>query len=66
MMGYLNYGMFKSITPGIAIECDIVVALLTAMALYRHRQNIVRLATRTEKKTYLTKKNKETEGEKQA
>ena len=65
IMGYLNYGMFKSITPRIAIECDIVVALLTAMALYRHRQNMVRLATHTEKKTYLSKINKESEGERQ-
>lgn len=56
IMGAMNLGYFKNITPELAIECDIVVGLLTAMALFRHRENIVRLMNHTEKKTYLHSK----------
>ncbi len=37
----------------------IVTALLTILAYYKHRENIGRLLKGTERKTYLTKKNKE-------
>ena len=37
-------------------ELYIVLAVLTAMALYRHRENIKRLLSGTESKIYLTKK----------
>ncbi|MCM1135275.1 MAG: glycerol-3-phosphate 1-O-acyltransferase PlsY [Clostridium sp.] len=40
-------------------EMYIVTALLTALAYYKHRENIVRLLKGVERKTYLTKKNKE-------
>ncbi len=56
--GAFHLGFFKNITPQIALECDIVVGLLCAMALFRHRENMVRLVKHTEKKTYLSKKNK--------
>ncbi len=59
LMGHFRYGMFKNITPEIALECNIVVALLCAMAIFRHRKNIVQLFNGTEKKTYLSSKNKE-------
>ncbi len=40
-------------------ELYVVAALLTVMAIYRHRANIVRLINGTERKTYLTSKHKE-------
>ena len=61
LWGAFRLGCFGSITPQIALECDIVAALLCAMALYRHRENMVRLVSHTEKKTYLSKKNKQEE-----
>lgn len=57
--GALRFGFFGSITPALALECDIVVGLLCAMALFRHRANMVRLIRHEEKKTYLSKKNKQ-------
>ena len=56
IMGAFNLGCFKSVTPEIAMECDIIVGLLTIMALFRHRNNIVRLINHTEKKVYLKQK----------
>lgn len=41
-------------------ELYIVLAILTAMALYRHRMNIRRLLSGTESKIYLTKKHNKT------
>ena len=41
-------------------ELYIVLAVLTFMALYRHRANIKRLLSGTESKIYLSKKHKET------
>lgn len=41
------------------IEMYIVAALLTIMAYYKHRENIVRLIKGEERKTYLTHKHKE-------
>lgn len=43
---------------GILIEMYIITVLLTVMAYYKHRENIVRLLKGQERKTYLTKKNK--------
>ncbi|MBQ8955616.1 MAG: glycerol-3-phosphate 1-O-acyltransferase PlsY [Lachnospiraceae bacterium] len=56
IMGAFRLGFFGSITTPVAIECDILTALMCGMAIFRHRQNIVRLAQHTEKKTYLFKK----------
>lgn len=39
-------------------EMYILTALLTALAYYKHRENIVRLVKGQERKTYLTKKKK--------
>lgn len=58
VMGALRLGYFRNITAAGAIECDIVTAIFCGMALYRHRANIVRLIQHTEKKTYLSKKNR--------
>lgn len=41
------------------IEMYIVAGLLTVMAYYKHKDNIKRLLTGTERKTYLTHKNEE-------
>ena len=51
--GIFRIGWFSSVSDATALECDVVAALLCAMALYRHRENIKRLLTHTEKKTYL-------------
>lgn len=40
-------------------EMYVILALLTAMAFWKHRENIKRLLSGTERKTYLTHKNKE-------
>ncbi|MBO5550535.1 MAG: glycerol-3-phosphate 1-O-acyltransferase PlsY [Lachnospiraceae bacterium] len=62
IMGALRLGTFRNITTPVAIECAIVTALLCGMAIYRHRENIVRLIQHNEKKTYLTKKSGDQEG----
>lgn len=46
-----SYGMDQKLT----IEMDVVMALMTALAIYRHRSNISRLIKGTENKTYLGK-----------
>lgn len=51
-------GLFGSSWP-ILVEMYIITALLTILAYYKHRENIVRLVKGEERKTYLTKKNKE-------
>ena len=56
IMGAFRLGFFGSITTPVEIECDILTAIMCGMAIFRHRQNIVRLAQHTEKKTYLFKK----------
>lgn len=43
----------------VLIEMYIVTALLTMLAYYKHRENIKRLIKGEERKTYLTKKNKQ-------
>ncbi len=40
-------------------EMYVIAAFLTVMAYYKHRENIKRLLSGTERKTYLTHKNKE-------
>ena len=49
-----KYGMDQPHT----MELYIVMAVLTAMAFYRHRANIVRLLHGTENKVFLSSKNK--------
>ena len=39
-------------------EMYVVAAFLTVMAYYKHKDNIKRLLGKTERKTYLTHKNK--------
>ncbi|EOS75165.1 acyl-phosphate glycerol 3-phosphate acyltransferase [Lachnospiraceae bacterium 10-1] len=51
-------GLFGS-SQTILIEMYIITALLTILAYYKHRENIVRLIKGEERKTYLTKKNKQ-------
>ena len=50
ILGY--YGM----EPRYRVEMFVLVTLLTALAVYEHRNNILRLLQGTERKTYLTKK----------
>ena len=60
VMGQMGFfGMSQSYL----IELYIVTALLTIMAYYRHRENIKRLLSGTERKTYLNNKNKESSEE---
>ena len=49
-----KYGMDQAHT----VELYIVMVVLTAMAFYRHRANIVRLFHGTENKVFLSSKNK--------
>ena len=51
-------GLFGA-SQAVLNEMYIVTALLTVLAYYKHRENIGRLLKGTERKTYLTKKNKE-------
>jgi len=43
---------------GVLIEVYIIVAILTALAIYQHRGNIKKLINGQERKTYIFKKNK--------
>ena len=51
-------GVFGA-SQGILNEMYIVTALLSILAYYKHRENIKRLIKGEERKTYLTKKNKQ-------
>lgn len=51
-------GLFAGMTQGQLIEMYILFGFLTALAFWKHRQNIVRLVHGNERKTYLFKKNK--------
>ena len=51
-------GLFGA-SQAVLNEMYIVTALLTILAYYKHRENIGRILKGTERKTYLTKKNKE-------
>lgn len=51
-------GLFGS-PQAVLNEMYIITALLTILAYYKHRENIGRLIRGEERKTYLTKKNKE-------
>lgn len=51
-------GMFGA-PKEVLMEMYILTAVLTILAYYKHRENIVRLIKGQERKTYLTKKNKE-------
>lgn len=55
-------GLFTEMTQGQLIEMYLVFAFLLVMAYWKHRENIVRLIKGTERKTYLSKKNKTQEG----
>ncbi|MBR4669915.1 MAG: glycerol-3-phosphate 1-O-acyltransferase PlsY [Butyrivibrio sp.] len=51
-------GLLGALPQSELIEIYIIVAVLTALAFYQHRGNIQKLISKTERKTYLTKKNK--------
>ena len=51
-------GCFGNISQGTLNEMYVIAFLLMAMAYWKHRENIKRLLTGTERKTYLFKKNK--------
>ena len=46
-------------TQPLLIEMYVIAGILTVMAYWKHRENIKRLLSGTERKTYLTHKNKE-------
>lgn len=52
-------GLFSGMTQGHLTELYIVAGFLTAMAYYKHRENIGRLIKGRERKTYLLKRNNE-------
>lgn len=51
-------GVFGMSQP-LLTEMYVIAGLLTVMAYYKHRENIKRLLSGTERKTYLSKKKKE-------
>lgn len=56
IMGQLGiFGM----TQGALIELYIIAVLMAALAFWQHRANVARLLSRSERKTYLFKKNQE-------
>lgn len=55
-------GLFTEMTQGQLIEMYVLFGCMTALAFWKHRENIVRLIHGTERKTYLTKKNKVEDG----
>ncbi len=50
-------GVFGGVTQAELYEMYVITFLLTVLAYWKHRQNIVRLVHGEERKTYLTKKN---------
>ena len=52
-------GGFGTVSQGILNEMYVVAILLMAMAYWKHRENIKRLLTHSERKTYLLKKKDE-------
>lgn len=52
-------GVFGEMSQAHLIEMYVIAAFLTALAYWKHRENIKRLLSGTERKTYLFKKNKE-------
>lgn len=55
-------GFFQGMTQGNLFELYAIAFCMAAMAFWKHRENIQRLLKGTERKTYLTKKNKLEEG----
>lgn len=51
-------GLFAGMSQGQLIEMYILFGCMTALAFWKHRENIVRLVHGNERKTYLLKKNK--------
>lgn len=51
-------GLFGEMTQSQLFEMYVIAAFLTAMAYYKHRENIVRLVKGEERKTFLFKKAK--------
>ena len=58
-MVFMGQTGFFGAPQGILNEMYIVTLLLTAMAYYKHRENIKRLLKGQERKTYLNKKNED-------
>ena len=54
-------GLFEGMTQANLIEMYIVMAFLTVMAYYKHKENIKRLIKGEERKTYLKKKKEASE-----
>ena len=59
IFGQFGLSAFAGMSQGNLIEMYIVFGLLLLLAFWRHRENVKRLLSGTERKTYLTKKNKE-------
>ncbi len=59
VMGELGYSQFSTLTRPRLTEAYILVFLLVVMAFFKHRENIKRLISGTERKTYLKKKSED-------
>ena len=58
MVVWGQMGLFGA-SQAVLNEMYVITAFLTILAYYKHRENIVRLIKGEERKTYLTKKNKQ-------
>ena len=58
-------GMYHTGVPAL-IEMDVIMGILTAMAFWRHRSNIGRLKSGTERKLYLTHSDKDSKSSTEA
>lgn len=63
VMGQNHLACFAGMSQQALLETYAVMAFLTAMAYYKHWPNFKRLVAGTERKTYLSHKNKGEEGE---
>ena len=59
LLFFVPYLTTKFVSLGMLLEIIVIQGFLTAMAWYRHRANIGRLLSGTERKTYIFKRNTE-------
>lgn len=59
VMGVMGLGIFGDISMPVRIEMMVMAFIISGLAFIRHKENIKRLIKGEERKTYLSKKNKE-------
>ncbi|MDR0963631.1 MAG: glycerol-3-phosphate 1-O-acyltransferase PlsY [Clostridium sp.] len=59
MVIYGQCGLFGEVSQAVLIEMYVITAFLTLMTYWKHRENIKRLLAGKERKTYLSKKDRQ-------